>query len=96
VDGRQFWLQAVPQTPVGHASLAELERKAPEQFVLMISGRSAEWVPIGRLILFGPISDSRDRLDPVGNCPPGWRLKPTWLRNLRARAYRGSRQGRSV
>lgn len=92
--GRLFWLRATPSGKVGHASVSRLDQHAPGSFALSVAGRTGGWLTVGRLTLGGPIGDDGERFDPVLQCPPGWTLRPAWLRRVRELAYDGSRRGR--
>jgi hypothetical protein len=94
VNHRHFWLLSTSHGPkVGHASVSELAHNAPREFTLAIAGRTACRLTVGRLTLLTPLTDTGDRLDPMLNSPPGWRLAPSWLRTVRELAYEGSRRG---
>jgi hypothetical protein len=94
--GRWWWLMLTPSGPVGHASVHELEDSAPSSFTLHISGGTAVWLPVGRLDLRERLEDIDLIFDPVLNHPYGAFPAPSWLRELRERAYSGSRQGRGA
>jgi hypothetical protein len=92
--GRWWWLMAIPTgSPIGHASLQKLENDALAGFTVHISDESADWQQIGRLDLHERIDGSGLDFDPVLNHPRGALPAPSWLRELRERAYSGSRQG---
>jgi hypothetical protein len=56
-----------------------------------------DFVPLARLTLSGVIEPDPDvSFDPVANTPPEVSLYPEWLADLRARAYRHSRDGRDA
>lgn len=94
---RWWWLMAIPAgPPVGHASIHELEHSAPPGFTVHIGDEAADWHQIGRLSLHERIDDSGLVFDPVLNHPPSALPAPSWLRDLRERAYSGSRQGRAA
>ncbi|OBH86527.1 phosphodiesterase [Mycobacterium scrofulaceum] len=60
---------------------------------------SGDFTPLGRLTLTRAIDPDRAAdvsFDPVINTPPGLSLRPRWLADLRARAYRRSRHGRDA
>ncbi|MEU4605476.1 hypothetical protein AB0F43_21040 [Kribbella sp. NPDC023972] len=80
--------------PVGHTSIHGLQHSAPPSFTLHLSGETADWHQIGRLELLKCLDDSGLVFDPVLNHPPAAVPAPSWLRELRERAYSGSRQGR--
>ncbi|WP_344213780.1 hypothetical protein [Kribbella sancticallisti] len=95
--GRWWWLMLTPSSPpVGHASIHELENSAPPSFTLHISDETADWHQIGRLGLHKRLDDSGLVFDPVLNHPHDAVPAPSWLRELRERAYSGSRQGRDA
>ncbi|MEU4392774.1 hypothetical protein [Kribbella sp. NPDC023855] len=95
IAGRWWWLMLTPTgPPVGHASLPDLEHSAPVSFAVHLSGESAAWQQIGRLVLRDLLTSASPVLDPVLNHPPGAVPAPAWLRTVRELAYTSSRQGR--
>jgi hypothetical protein len=59
----------------------------------------ADFEPLARLTLCNVIDPGQGddvSFDPVMNTPPGLTLYPSWLADLRARAYHRSRAGRST
>jgi hypothetical protein len=59
----------------------------------------ADFTPLARLALttaVGPDPAEDVSFDPVVNTPPGMSLSPGWLAELRAHAYRRSREGRDA
>ncbi|OBI23077.1 phosphodiesterase [Mycobacterium sp. E2327] len=56
-----------------------------------------DFTPLARLSLTGVLDPEPDvSFDPVANTAPGVSLYPDWLADLRARAYRRSRDGRDA
>jgi len=56
-----------------------------------------DFAPLARLTLTGVLDREPDvSFDPVANTAPGLSLYPQWLADLRARAYRHSRDGRDA
>lgn len=95
--GRWWWLMLRPSgPPVRHASLEHLEHAAPSGFILQIGGEAADWHPIGELSLHKLLAETGQVFDPVLNHPAAARVAPNWLRELRERAYSGSRRGRDA
>lgn len=95
--GRWWWLMLVPAgPPLGHSSMQKLAHSAPPGFTVHISEEAADWHQIGRLDLHKRLDEPGLVFDPVLNHPPGALPAPSWLRELRERAYSGSRQGRGA
>lgn len=99
-DGR-WWLRARLTTPVhGYGlNLGAVRNQIDRDrvcFELDQAHGTAGFRPLARLVLTG-LDPGRDiSFDPVVNTAPGVRLRPRWLAELRARAYRGSRDGRGA
>ncbi|ORW22047.1 phosphodiesterase [Mycolicibacter nonchromogenicus] len=56
---------------------------------------TGEFRPLAHLVINGAGADRDVSFDPVMHTAPGVQLRPGWLAELRARAYRGSREGRA-
>jgi len=95
--GRWWWLMLTPSgAPIRHASIQQLEHSAPPGFALHIGDEAADWHQIGRLDLHEHLDEPGLVFDPILNHPHGAVPAPSWLRDLRERAYSGSRQGRNA
>lgn len=104
-QGGLWWLRARLSTVIGGHGLALsaiANRIAGDQlcFELDQARGTAEFRPLARLVLnrldtVGG-ADHDVSFDPTANTAPGVQLRPTWLAELRALAYRGSRKGRGA
>ncbi len=95
-----WWLRARLSTPVGGFGVAlgsigdQIERDRV-CFELDQARGTADFRPLARLVLTGLDHGKDVSFDPVINTAPGVHLRPRWLAELRAQAYRGSRDGRN-
>lgn len=99
-----WWLRARTSSEIGGSGLsldsvrAKLERSNIEVALDQACGRG-DFTPLARMTLTTAIDPERDHdvsFDPVLNTAPGLSLHPRWLADLRARAYRHSRDGRDA
>ncbi|MCV7099691.1 phosphodiesterase [Mycobacterium palustre] len=102
--GGIWWLRARTIGDVNGSGLAldgvrdAIARGGIEFAIDQARGRG-DFTPLGRLRLttaVGPDPTDDVSFDPVLNTPPGLSLAPGWLADLRARAYRRSREGRDA
>ncbi len=95
-----WWLRARTAGDIGGARLAlddvrrRLERGGIELSLDQACGRG-DFTPLARVSLTAVIDDDVS-FDPVVNTAPGVSLHPRWLADLRAHAYRHSRDGRDA
>lgn len=103
-QGNNWWLRARTSNEIGGAGLSldtvrsKLERTNIEVALDQACG-SADFTPLARITLTAAIDPDGDQdvsFDPVLNTAPGLSLHPRWLADLRARAYRHSRDGRDA
>jgi hypothetical protein len=100
-QGDVWWLRARLTTPIPGYGLAlgsignRIERDEV-CFELDQAHGTAGFRPLAHLVLTGLDQGHDVSFDPVVNTPPDVHLRPRWLAGLRARAYRGSREGRSA
>jgi hypothetical protein len=98
--GNVWWLRAQSTSAVDGFGLSlDSIRDAIEgggiEFAIDQACGRGEFAPLARLRLTGVLDDEPDvSFDPVANTAPGLSLYPEWLADLRARAYRRSRDGR--
>lgn len=98
-----WWLRARTSSEIGgglslDSVRAKLERSNIEVALDQACGRG-DFTPLARMTLTTAIDPERDHdvsFDPVLNTAPGLSLHPRWLADLRARAYRHSRDGRDA
>ncbi|MDD7814067.1 phosphodiesterase [Mycobacterium sp. CSUR Q5927] len=96
-----WWLRARLSTPVHGFGVAlgsigdQIERDRV-CFDLDQARGTAGFRPLARLVLTGLDHGEDVSFDPVVNTAPGVHLRPRWLAELRAQAYRGSRDGRDA
>lgn len=94
-----WWLRARLSTPVHGFGVAlgsigdQIERDRV-CFELDQARGTADFRPLARLMLTDLDHGEDVSFDPVVNTAPGVHLRPRWLAELRAQAYRGSRDGR--
>lgn len=100
--GDVWWLRARTLSVVDGAGLS-LDRVRDAiagggmRFAIDQARGRDDFAPVARLSLTGVIDpDPEVSFDPVVNTPPGVSLSPGWLADLRARAYRRSRDGRDA
>jgi hypothetical protein len=102
--GGIWWLRARTVGDVSGSGLSldsvrnAIERGGIEFAIDQACGR-ADFTPLARLRLtaaMDPDPAEDVSFDPVLNTPPGLSLAPEWLADLRARAYRRSREGRDA
>jgi hypothetical protein len=102
--GGLWWLRARSITAVNGFGLslaivrAAIDDGGIEFAIDQACGR-ADFTPLARLTLsaaMDPDPAEDVSFDPVVNTPPGLSLAPEWLADLRARAYRHSRDGRDA
>lgn len=96
-----WWLRARLTTPVeGYGvalgGIADKIDRDQVCFQLDQARGTAEFRPLGRLVLTGLAQGDDVSFDPTVNTPSGVELRPRWLAELRTRAYRGSRGGRGA
>lgn len=100
--GAVWWLRAQTISAVNCFGLSlDCVRGAIEhdgiQFTIDQACGRGNFAPLARLTLTGVIDPEPDvSFDPVVNTAPGVSLYPGWLADLRARAYRRSRDGRDA
>lgn len=96
-----WWLRARLVTPVHGYGLAlgsirrEIER-GRLCFELDQARGTGDFHPLADLVLTGLDQRHDVSFDPIVNTAPGVVLRPRWLAELRAQAYRGSREGRGA
>lgn len=102
--GGNWWLRARIETEIDGLGLSldsvrsRIEHGGIRVALDQACGRG-DFTPLARLSLTGVIDTDRDRdvsFDPVVNTAPGLSLYPGWLADLRASAYRRSRDGRDA
>ncbi|OBA79935.1 phosphodiesterase [Mycobacterium sp. 1164966.3] len=102
--GKLWWLQAritteIPGPGVSLDAVRErIEQGGIEVVFDQACGRS-DFEPVARVTLTSVLDERRGKdvsFDPVINTAPGLELYPEWLADLRARAYRHSREGRDA
>ncbi|MDQ2628630.1 MAG: phosphodiesterase [Actinomycetota bacterium] len=100
-----WWLRARLVTPVhGYGLALRSMRRAIERgrvcFELDQALGTGGFRPLADLVLTGPGrcrgAGADVSFDPIVNTAPGVVLRPRWLAELRAQAYRGSRDGRGA
>ncbi|OBH18190.1 phosphodiesterase [Mycolicibacter terrae] len=96
-----WWLRARLTTPVPGFGLAlgsvrDQIAKDRVCFELEQAHGTAGFRPLAHLVLTGLDHDEDVSFDPIVNTAPGVCLRPRWLADLRAQAYRGSRDGRDA
>jgi hypothetical protein len=100
-----WWLRARLTTPVHGFGLALNSMRSEigrgrVRFTLDQAHGTGEFRPLADLVLTGIDhdhgTDEDVTYDPVVNTAPGVELRPRWLAELRAQAYRGSRDGRDA
>ncbi|OBJ02894.1 phosphodiesterase [Mycobacterium sp. 1465703.0] len=103
-EDNNWWLRAQTSSDIGGTGLSldtirtRLERGNIEITLDQACGRG-DFEALARLTLTTAIDPERDQdvsFDPVVNTAPGLSLHPKWLADLRARAYRHSREGREA
>ncbi len=103
-QGNNWWLRARTPNDIGGTGLSldsvreRLERGKIEIAVDQACGRG-DFTPLAHLTLTAAVDPERHQdvsFDPVVNTAPGVSLRPRWLADLRARAYRQSREGRDA
>lgn len=103
-QGNNWWLRAQTSSEIGGPGLSldsvrsTLERSNIEVTLDQACG-SGDFTPVARITLTTALDPERDHdvsFDPVLNTAPGLSLHPRWLADLRARAYRHSRDGRDA
>jgi hypothetical protein len=97
-QGGLWWLRARLTTPIpGYGlTLGSIRNRIDRDevcFELDQAHGTAGFRPLAHLVLTGLDHGLDVAFDPVVNTPPGVQLRPRWLAGLRARAYRGSRDG---
>lgn len=99
---RTWWLRARLVSPVNGrgvalADVADRIAGGTLRFLLDQAHGAADFHPLAHLTLDRTAPpDSDVSFDPVVHTAPGVALRPRWLTELRALAYRGSRQGRDA
>jgi hypothetical protein len=100
--GSVWWLRARSMSDVNGFGLAlgSVEQAIGAggiDFAIDQACGRADFAPLARLRLTGVRDPDPDVwFDPVANTAPGVNLYPEWLADLRARAYRRSREGRDA
>jgi hypothetical protein len=99
--GSVWWLRARSMTDVNGfgLSLDSIEHAIGDgiDFAIDQACGRGDFAPLARLTLTGVLDPEPDvSFDPVANTAPGVSLYPEWLADLRARAYRRSREGRDA
>ncbi|WP_297593516.1 phosphodiesterase [Mycobacterium sp.] len=103
-QGNNWWLRARTPDDIGGTGLSldsireRLERGKIEIALDQACG-SGDFTPLAHLTLTTAVDPERHQdvsFDPVVNTAPGLSLRPRWLADLRARAYRQSRDGRKA
>lgn len=103
-QNNNWWLRARTSRETGGPGLtldavrSKLERSNIEVTLDQACG-SGDFTPLARITLTTALDPEHDRdvsFDPVLNTAPGLSLHPRWLADLRARAYRHSRDGRDA
>lgn len=103
-QNHNWWLRARTPSDIDGLGLSlanvrnRLERGNIEIALDQACGRG-HFTPVGHLTLTAVVDDEQHRdvsFDPVVNTAPGLSLHPRWLADLRARAYRQSRDGRDA
>jgi hypothetical protein len=101
-QGGVWWLRARSMSDVNGfgLSLDSIERAIGGggiDFAIDQACGRGDFAPLSRLTLTGVLDPEPDvSFDPVTNTAPGVSLYPEWLADLRARAYRRSREGRDA
>jgi len=101
-----WWVRARTVTPIEAPGLAldtidDLIGRGGVEFAIEQARGNADFEPLARLTLTEVIPAAEEHhhdvsFDPVRHTAPGVRVWPDWLRDLRAMAYRSSREGRDA
>lgn len=97
-DGELYWIRARIVEPTGPTGLSIEDLAAclrtNRKIVLILEAGFGRFVPIARIELDHALTGLDVDFDPILNRPEGVEFAPSWLGDLRRRAYRDSRQGR--
>lgn len=97
-DGELYWIRARIIEPTGPSGLdvedlaACLRTKRP--VVIILEAGFRRFVPLARIELDHVLTGLDIDFDPILHRPEGVEFAPSWLGDLRRRAYRDSRKGR--
>ncbi|WP_044505971.1 hypothetical protein [Gordonia sp. KTR9] len=97
-DGRLYWIRARILEPSDSSGVsiedlaARLRRNQP--IVIVLEAGARRFVPVVRIELDHVLTGLDVDFDPILHRPEGVEFAPSWLGDLRRRAYRDSRAGR--
>ncbi|MEO9326855.1 hypothetical protein [Gordonia aurantiaca] len=97
-DNELYWIRARIEEPTGPSGLSIEDLAAclrmNRKIVLILEAGFGRFVPIARIELDHALTGLDVDFDPILNRPDGVEFAPSWLGDLRRRAYRESREGR--
>ncbi|MCX2754313.1 hypothetical protein [Gordonia sp. 4N] len=97
-DGDLYWIRARILEPADSSGLsiedlaARLRRNQP--IVIVLEAGAGRFVPVVRIEVDHVLTELDVDFDPILHRPEGVEFAPSWLGDLRRRAYRDSRAGR--